>query len=127
PDRQQRRVVLRLRQVGLLQPPQFACAHPRREAPRQLRAVDQPFGLRVAPDDGGGKQHGASWLRSANLAQPQAARNPGYCPGRREAAAPPPMPRSAPAVQKSGSMPTAAPKPPKANGSTVCPRLVMAA
>jgi hypothetical protein len=46
-DRQQRGVVLRLGQPGLLQAPQFLGPHARREAAGQLGAVDQPVGLGI--------------------------------------------------------------------------------
>ena len=47
------RVVLRLLEPRLVDAPQLARGHARRQPPRELRAVDQPVGLRIAADDGG--------------------------------------------------------------------------
>ena len=55
-DRQQRGVVLRLLQPFGRDPPQLLRAHARRKAPGELLAVDQPFRLRIGPDQRGGKQ-----------------------------------------------------------------------
>ena len=57
-DRHDRRVVLRLGQEGLGDPPEFARAHARRKSPGELLAVDQPFRLRIAAHERGRKQHG---------------------------------------------------------------------
>src|SRR6185503_2135982 len=56
PDREHRGVVLRLREQRLRDPPQLLGAQPRRKALAELVAVDQPVGLRVAADQGGGKE-----------------------------------------------------------------------
>ena len=50
------RVVLRLLEPRLVDAPQLARGHARRQPPRELRAVDQPVGLRIAADDGGRKR-----------------------------------------------------------------------
>jgi hypothetical protein len=54
-DGEQRRVVLSLREMGLLQPPELEGAHTWWKSAGELRAIDQPFRLWVASDDGGGK------------------------------------------------------------------------
>ena len=46
-----RRVVLCLLEVRLGHAPQLACSHARRQAAPEALAIDQPVGLRVAPDD----------------------------------------------------------------------------
>src|SRR5690242_14637767 len=51
-DREQRRIVLGLREKRLGDAPQFFRAHARRKAPGESLAVDQPLGLRVASDQG---------------------------------------------------------------------------
>ena len=55
-DRQPRCIVLRLVEPFGRHPPQFARAHPRRKAPRQILAVDQPVRLGIRPDQRG-RQH----------------------------------------------------------------------
>ena len=52
-DREPRGVVVRLLQVGRIDPPQLAGADPRREAAAELLAVDQPVRLRVGTDEAG--------------------------------------------------------------------------
>src|SRR5947207_9820311 len=59
PDGEQRGVVLRLGVTRLGNPPQLFRAHAGRKAPGELFPVDQPFGLRVAADKGGGEKHGS--------------------------------------------------------------------
>jgi hypothetical protein len=54
-DRDLRGIVLRFAQPRLGDAPQFAGAHPRRKASRQLLAVDQPLGLGVTADQHGGE------------------------------------------------------------------------
>ena len=49
--RQPRRVVLRLLEVLLGHAPELARAHARRQPGAEALAVDQPVGLRIAPDD----------------------------------------------------------------------------
>ena len=49
-DREQRRVVLRLREVLRRHGPQFLGAHARRKTAGELFAVDQPFRLGVGAD-----------------------------------------------------------------------------
>ena len=56
-DREDRRVVLGFGQERIGDAPQLAGTHTRRKAPGQLLAVDQPFGLGIAADQGGRKQH----------------------------------------------------------------------
>src|SRR6185436_5835421 len=56
-DRDDSCVVLRLREPLLRHAPQLASTHTRREAARELLAIDQPFGLRIAADESGWKQH----------------------------------------------------------------------
>ena len=58
-DRQSRRVVLRLLEVGRIHPPQLECPHARREAITQAVAVEQPVRLRVGADQAR-RNHGAS-------------------------------------------------------------------
>src|SRR5262249_61214302 len=60
-NREARRIVLRLGQVRLADPPELARADPRREPAGELRAVDQPVGLRVAADQGRGEEHAACY------------------------------------------------------------------
>jgi hypothetical protein len=48
-------VVLRFFEQRLWNAPQLAGAHPRRKAPGELLAVDEPFRLRIAADERGGK------------------------------------------------------------------------
>src|SRR5688500_820448 len=55
-DREQGRVILRRFQERLLDAPELQGAHARRKAPRELLAVDEPFRLGVASDQGGGKK-----------------------------------------------------------------------
>src|SRR6185437_3268127 len=50
--REPRRVVLRLLEPLLVDPPQLTGANARRQAVAEALAVDQPVRLRVAPDDG---------------------------------------------------------------------------
>src|SRR5581483_11667767 len=50
-------IVLRFLEEALLDPPKLARAHPRRKAPGELLAVDQPFGLRIAADERRGEKH----------------------------------------------------------------------
>ena len=59
-DGDERGVVLRVGEVRLRQPPQFLRAHARQKPPGELRAVDQPFRLRVAPNQRRRQQHQAS-------------------------------------------------------------------
>src|SRR5262249_29166850 len=54
-DGEHRAIVLCLRQVRLGHAPELARAHARREAARELLAVDQPLGLRIAADERGRK------------------------------------------------------------------------
>ena len=54
-DREQRRVVLRLGEIGLGDAPQLLRAHARREAAGELLAVDQPIRLGITADESGGK------------------------------------------------------------------------
>jgi hypothetical protein len=87
PDPDQGRVELRFGRVGLVHPPQLSGADPRREPPGELDAVDQPFRLRVAANQRGGKEHsrppggystrrGAGWRRPARLTPAQAPKQP---------------------------------------------------
>ena len=55
-------VVLRLEQVRLGNPPGVARAHAGNRVRAESFAVDQPLGLRVAPDDGAGQRVG--WTRT---------------------------------------------------------------
>ena len=55
-DRHDRGVVLRLLKIFRRDAPQLPGTYARRKAARQLGAVDEPLGLWVAADDGGGKQ-----------------------------------------------------------------------
>src|ERR1700682_722704 len=55
PDRHHRRVVLRLLQEVRCDAPDLQGSRPRWEPAAQHRPVDQPVGLRIAPDDGGGQ------------------------------------------------------------------------
>jgi len=66
PDRQARGVILRLGKPGFGNSPQFLRAHPGRVALGELFAVDQPVGLRIAADQGGGKKHGSPLLDERN-------------------------------------------------------------
>src|SRR5213592_1610345 len=63
PNGEQRGVVLRLGEIRLGNPPQLFRAYAGRKAPGELLAVDQPFGLRVAADKGGGEKHGSGSIR----------------------------------------------------------------
>ena len=56
PDRDQGRVVLRFGQELRRRSPQFPGPYARREPAGELRAVDQPVGLREAPDERGREQ-----------------------------------------------------------------------
>jgi hypothetical protein len=56
--RQPGRVVLGLLEQLLRHPPELARAHARRQPLAETLAVDQPVGLRIAPDDAGGENHG---------------------------------------------------------------------
>ena len=58
PDRDTRRVVLGFLEVLLRDAPQLERAHPRRQPVAEPLAVDQPLGLRVAPDDGRDERFG---------------------------------------------------------------------
>src|SRR5207249_11696056 len=62
PDGEHGGVILSLRQVGLGNAPQLARPHARREAPRESRAIDQPFGLWIASDQSRWKQHALASL-----------------------------------------------------------------
>ena len=53
PHREHGRVVLRLIEPRLVDAPQLARGHARRQPPRELLAIDQPVGLWVAADDRG--------------------------------------------------------------------------
>src|SRR6185436_8780131 len=55
-DGQYRRVVLRLGQVGFRHAPQLARPHARRESPGEFLPVDEPFRLRHAAHQRGGKE-----------------------------------------------------------------------
>src|SRR5207244_13601313 len=68
-DREQRGVVLRLREMRLGDAPQLLRAHARREAAGELLAVDQPFGLRVTADQRGRKKHRHSPYPSTNFGE----------------------------------------------------------
>ncbi len=57
-NRQDGRVILRLREQGLGHAPELLRAQARRKALAELVAVDQPLGLRIAADERGGKEHG---------------------------------------------------------------------
>src|SRR5258706_902270 len=57
-DRQQRGVILRLREPGVRDAPQLLRAQARREALAELVAVDQPVGLRGTADQRGRKKQG---------------------------------------------------------------------
>src|SRR5581483_12164648 len=59
-DGEQSRIVLRFPEEALLDPPKLARAQPRRKAPGELLAVDQPFGLRIAADERRGEKHARS-------------------------------------------------------------------
>jgi hypothetical protein len=56
PDRQQGRVILRLRQVLRFGSPKLTSAYPRREPVSELRAVDQPIRLGEASHEAGREQ-----------------------------------------------------------------------
>ena len=56
PQAEVKPIVLRLGEIRLRDAPQFPGAHPRREAARELLAVDEPLGLGIAAHEGGGKQ-----------------------------------------------------------------------
>src|SRR6185437_9276794 len=62
-DGQYRRIVLRLSQEGLRDPPELAHTDSRRETPGQLLAVDQPLRLRIASYERRREEHGAPLLR----------------------------------------------------------------
>ena len=51
-------VVLGFLEVLLPDAPELACAHARRKSVAEPLAVDQPLGLRVAPDDGRDERFG---------------------------------------------------------------------
>jgi hypothetical protein len=55
-NRHQRRIALRLFEIRLRDAPDVLRADARHAA-AELRAIDQPFGLRETADEGGGKQH----------------------------------------------------------------------
>ena len=57
-DRQERRIVLRLGEIGLRDAPKLLRPHARRETARELGSIDQPFGLRVRPDQRRRQKHG---------------------------------------------------------------------
>jgi hypothetical protein len=69
-DGEDRGVILRLREMLGGNAPQLLRAHARRQAREQLRAVEQPLGLRVAADQGSREQqaHSGIWL-STNIAR----------------------------------------------------------
>ena len=56
PKREQRRVVLRLLQIGRIDAPQLPRPHPRRKPLAQPVAVYQPVRLSVGPHEGGRQQ-----------------------------------------------------------------------
>ncbi len=56
-DRQHGRVVLGLLEELRGNAPELARPHARRETARELRPVDEPVGLGVGPDQGGGQEH----------------------------------------------------------------------
>ena len=57
PDREQRRVILRLRQELRRHPPQLGSPDPRREPPGQPLPVDQPVRLGITANERGRKEH----------------------------------------------------------------------
>src|SRR2546427_10475150 len=59
--------VLRLGERRLGTPPQLFCPYAGRKAPGELFPVDQPFGLRIAADQGGGEKHGFRFYPSTNF------------------------------------------------------------
>ena len=63
PDRQQRRVILGLLQIRLVDSPQLTRPDAWREPSRQLASIDQPLGLGVAADEHRGKER---WLHTAS-------------------------------------------------------------
>ena len=56
-DGEHRRVVLCLGEQRLRYAPQLARAYARRKTLREPRAVDEPLGLRITADEGGGEKH----------------------------------------------------------------------
>src|SRR5262245_10382335 len=60
PDREQGRVVLRLLDPRLGNSPKFLRADTWWETPSELSAIDQPFRLRIATDQGREEQHRSS-------------------------------------------------------------------
>jgi hypothetical protein len=68
PDRQERGIVLCLLEVLRRDAPELARPYSRRKSAGEFVAVDQPIGLRIAADDGGGKEFHAVGLLSATCA-----------------------------------------------------------
>jgi hypothetical protein len=58
PDREHGRIVLRLGETGFGDTPKLLRPHARREAARELGSIDEPFGLRVRPDQRRRQKHG---------------------------------------------------------------------